>query len=884
MGISIELAKQAAAGRWPDIIPALTLVTDEFLRTSEGPCPKCGGKTRFRIYEDFAETGGCFCNQCNRNMADGFSVVQWATGCSLDEAITKVCDHLGVTEELSKQSRPGKKRKRTSSRSTAASKPSTPAREEPKEIPLTFQPWREKLFDGWAAIKKPITADAVRRAGGQFAKHYSTAVIAIPVYGKDGTINGYAAYNASGGTIPYKPNKDEPIQRLKVKLVGCNRHSGWMGQFRPGQVTIKAEGVTDMLAILSCNPDASVISNPFGAGENPLGPHNHWMLEQLRGETVLTVHDLDKAGESGAMWVESENGKRPGWATSIALVAKESKNLTLELTGPGKDVRDFLNEKIQSGLSPLDAYHALVALAEKCEPIAPPEGYSIEQLTSDDEESIDAEEESLRHHVDDPYRLAVSNLEHYQAEYGRRLRYWNQTWYRYRTGVYQEITSDHLNSRLTAAIKREFDAIWRKEYIAYKAWKKSKDYDPDEDKGPPKVRKIKSSLVNDVYIATKGLCVMDASQKMHDWVCEEESHEGICIACENGILNITKAISETEYPMDEILIPHRTTWFSTSKLNFPFDADAQCPNWIKFLNDVFNDDEESIDVLQKWFGYLLTPDNSLNKILFVIGQPRSGKGTIVQVMKELFGESNVAAPKLTDLSRDFGLQTLANKTVAIIPDARLSKRADETMIMETLLSISGGDPQDVARKFKESLSSYQMKTRFTIFSNLVPNLKDLSTAFISRCIFLSMPNSYLNREDYGLQDRLKAELSGILNWAIVGRHNLNQSKRIKQPANGVGLLEELKALTSPLLVFLESSCELSGKEEDWIDTKEFFEHWSEWCKENEIEHTGNMQTLGRKIKAINPSVETVRYRQTNSSYSRKLTGIKIKPNEDQPAY
>ena len=44
-----------------------------------------------------------------------------------------------------------------------------------------------------------------------------------------------------------------------------------------------------------------------------------------------------------------------------------------------------------------------------------------------------------------------------------------------------------------------------------------------------------------------------------------------------------------------------------------------------------------------------------------------------------------------------------------------------------------------------------------------------------------MPNCYLGQEDYGLQDRLKSELSGILNWAIIGRHMLNQEKRIEQP-------------------------------------------------------------------------------------------------------
>lgn len=879
MGIDIRIAKEAAAGRWPNIAAQVIGISDDYLSNKHGPCPKCGGgnnQHRWRVFDDFSETGGAVCTQCGK-WGDGFALAQWFLGIPLNDAIEKVCNYLGVSEPKKKRS---KKQAAAPTSTRSAETEESPAKG--KSFDLEFREWNDRLFSRWAATKQPITKEAVQLAGGQFAKYRGTMCIAIPVIGRDGkTPSGYALYNATGGPILHKANKDAPIEKLKVKLIGSAKESGWLGMFQPGKETIKAEGVSDMLAILSTNLDGSVVSNPFGATEDPLGKYNQWMLEQLRDEIVYTVHDQDHAGQSGATWMGDER-KRPGWSTAIAIVAKESRNVSLPfdlVETHGKDSRDYLNELIASGRTLEEAGRDLLDRARSSAIVEKPDGFEIklgssEPTESGDEIEIDAEAEENRHHVDDPHRLASLNLKRYQEQHGRHLAHWNQTWYRYKDGVYLEIANDHLTSRISESIKREFDRVWKEEYRAYAIWRKSKDYDPEKDKGPPKVRKVKGALVADVYSATKGMCALESGQQMHDWIREKESHDGICIAADNGILNITKAISDQEYPREQVLIPKTPNWFSTSKLKFEFNENAQCPNWVRFLDDVFSGDEQSIDALQKWFGYLLTPDNSLNKIMFVIGEPRSGKGTVVQVMKELFGESNVATPKLSDLSKDFSLQPLANKTVAIIPDARLSRRADESMITETLLSISGGDPQDVSRKFKDTLSSYQMKCRFTIFSNLVPNLRDLSSAFITRCIFLHMPNSYLGREDFTLIDKLKAELPGILNWAIVGRHLLNQSKRIVQPAKGTNFVDELKSLTSPILSFIESQCEFGNIEYE-IDTKDFFGTWESWCKENDVEHAGTVQNFCRKVKAVKPSVDTRDYR-IGATRGRKMIGIRLK--------
>ena len=88
-------------------------------------------------------------------------------------------------------------------------------------------------------------------------------------------------------------------------------------------------------------------------------------------------------------------------------------------------------------------------------------------------------------------------------------------------------------------------------------------------------------------------------------------------------------------------------YFSTNALEFDFSLDAPEPTlWLDFLTQLFGDDIESIETLQEWFGYLLTPDTRQQKIFMLIGPPRSGKGTIARVLESLIGRANVAGPTL----------------------------------------------------------------------------------------------------------------------------------------------------------------------------------------------------------------------------------------------
>lgn len=415
MGIDINVAKNAASGHWQTIASRVIGIPDDYLSGQNGPCPKCrAGTDRWKVYKDFSETGGAMCNQCGKS-ADGFALAQWFLDIPLNDAIEKVCSFLGVVDESkSKKS----KRKRSEPAAIESKESTAPTNTDPENdnrSELEFIDWKQRLFDVWSASKKPITSDGVKSSGGRFAKYRGLTVIAIPIIGRSGAPAGYAVYNATGGTIPHKANKDAPLEQLKIKLVGATKESGWLGRILPGVETIKTEGVSDMLAVLSADPEnASVVCNPFGANENPLGKFNQWMFESLRGERVYTVHDCDKPGVDGATWVRSADRSRPGWSTAIAIVAAESRNVRLpfEITeNHGKDLRDYFAERMIAGRTIPESLADFMELARGSELVEKPAGVEI---STDETSSADDDDESDdRHHVDDPHRLMLLNLANY---------------------------------------------------------------------------------------------------------------------------------------------------------------------------------------------------------------------------------------------------------------------------------------------------------------------------------------------------------------------------------------------------------------------------------------------------------------------------------------
>lgn len=343
------------------------------------------------------------------------------------------------------------------------------------------------------------------------------------------------------------------------------------------------------------------------------------------------------------------------------------------------------------------------------------------------------------------------------------------------------------------------------------------------------------------------------------------------LAMRNGLLHLPTFAAGGA----EAWLPATPRFFTTAATEFDFVTEPPpIPAWTEFLQQLWPDDPDSLATLQEWFGYCLTPDTRQQKLLLLIGPPRSGKGTLAAVLTGLVGQAHVATPTPSQLGERFGLAPLIGKPVAIFSDARLSGRSDAAAINERLLSIVGEDVQTIDRK---NLSHYSGKlpTRFLFVSNELPELRDASGALISRAIVLRLTTSFAGREDLGLKERLASELPGILHWAIAGWKRLHDRGRFTQPESGRELLDELTNLTSPIREFLGETCLVGPPYQ--VDCEDLYGAWSDWCQRHGRE-CGSGAIFGRDLRAAAPQA---RRNRVGPRGARRYTydGIGLKVGE-----
>jgi putative DNA primase/helicase len=364
-----------------------------------------------------------------------------------------------------------------------------------------------------------------------------------------------------------------------------------------------------------------------------------------------------------------------------------------------------------------------------------------------------------------------------------------------------------------------------------------------------------SSRVSNAVDATRAACYLDGALDAPCWLGAPPSALPVdarprdLVPLRNGIL----------HPTSGTFVPPTSRFFTLASLPFDYDpADAAPPErWLAFLAQLWPEDPEAIETLQEMFGYLLTPDTSLQKMFLLVGPRRSGKGTIGRVLRGLLGEQNVAGPTLTSLAGNFGLAPLIGKACALVSDARLSGKLDQQVVVERLLSISGEDALTIDRKYTDAWTG-QLRLRFVLLSNELPRLADASSALPGRFIILRLTQSFYGEEDPGLLERLLPELPRILHWALAGRQRLKERGYFVPPSSSADLQQEMEELASPIQTFLRERCEL--RPEATVSCERLFFLWEQWCRGQGRDYPGTVQSFARDIRTAVPDLVVERVR------------------------
>ncbi|UGX89848.1 phage/plasmid primase, P4 family (plasmid) [Bradyrhizobium barranii subsp. barranii] len=273
------------------------------------------------------------------------------------------------------------------------------------------------------------------------------------------------------------------------------------------------------------------------------------------------------------------------------------------------------------------------------------------------------------------------------------------------------------------------------------------------------------------------------------------------------------------------LAPHTGRYFATGVPVWEYDPDATCPLWLGKLDEWLHPSFHA--TLQEFMGYLLTSDTSIEVLLAMMGAKRGGKGTITKVMQALVGKHHHASVTLNDLGSDFGLAGLMDKRAVFIPDAHDAKHP--AAAIERIKSITGNDELSVNRKNQAMLSA-RIPAKIVLVANKHPKFLDESGALADRELVLVFESSFAKVKDTELGNKLRAEWSGIANWALEGLRRLRANgNRFTIGERGRKAQQELAEAQSPALRFAKDYLVVTGDEADAVPLAvvyRTYEHWA----------------------------------------------------------
>ena len=268
---------------------------------------------------------------------------------------------------------------------------------------------------------------------------------------------------------------------------------------------------------------------------------------------------------------------------------------------------------------------------------------------------------------------------------------------------------------------------------------------------------IPSTLVGGTLSLIKKMCYTDDQFK---------GDQQPIVVCDNGVVDLRQ--------ME--LLPHDKKYRVVGKRPFSYDPTATCPNWQHQLNWMFKGDKSSEILLQQVIAYCLMSHVTPDRIVMLIGPTKAGKGTSLRLIESLLGDG-VRGYSLSEFGKAAVVYEWRDAQVVYdgdMPSSLPYHHRDE--ICATLKRVTGGDSV-TGHQLGTAHHSLTLNCRIVLSGNSLPRLKDESGALAFRTLPIEFQNTCAGAEDKRLfQDKLKPELSGIFNWCMQQRHNVEKGE------------------------------------------------------------------------------------------------------------
>jgi putative DNA primase/helicase len=247
------------------------------------------------------------------------------------------------------------------------------------------------------------------------------------------------------------------------------------------------------------------------------------------------------------------------------------------------------------------------------------------------------------------------------------------------------------------------------------------------------------------------------------------------------LLNVTNGTLDLR---TGLLRDHAHEDLLTRCLDIPYRSDAACPAWLDFLETATGSNPELIAFIQKALGYSLTGSTREQCFFLLHGPTKTGKSTFTNIAKALLGAYGTQAEMSAFLHKDRetvrnDLADLAGMRLVCAIETDEGKRLAEALIKQ----LTGGTDTIKARFLFEEYFEFRPQFKIFLATNHRPKVNAADDAIWERIRLIpfavQIPKDTRDKE---LEAKLRAELPGILAWAVRGCLAWHRDDGLGEPA------------------------------------------------------------------------------------------------------
>jgi putative DNA primase/helicase len=296
-----------------------------------------------------------------------------------------------------------------------------------------------------------------------------------------------------------------------------------------------------------------------------------------------------------------------------------------------------------------------------------------------------------------------------------------------------------------------------------------------------------------------------------------------------------------------------------------YDEDAECPQWLEFLDRITSGNKELIGFLQRAAGYSLTGDVREHALFLFFGTGANGKTTYVEALRHVWGDyAKTAEFSSFIVTRGLGVRNdlarLAGARVVTAVESQLNRRLAEEVIKQ----ITGGDTITARYLYSEH---FEFRPQFKLFlvTNHKPRIHGTDIAIWRRIHLVPFTVTIPHEEqDKTLVEKLRGEASGILRWALEG---LAVWKRLglAAPAQVTEATRDYRSEQDVLQHFLDERCIPDPDAE--TSAGELYAAFTTWC-----EASGESPVCKRDLGL---ALQDRGFQKSRSGTARRWIGVRL---------